>query len=104
MAKTKTLARKKPILTDESMQFFRRYINNASPVGFETWGQKLWLEYLKPYVDEYYVDPYGTTMRVQRRLAGEEIYGTDGVAVSTLPGATHAESCRGFMRFPADPA
>ena len=52
------------ILTDESMQFFRQYINNASPVGFETWGQKLWIEYLKPYVDEHYVDPYGTAVGV----------------------------------------
>src|SRR5438874_12564813 len=64
MAKTKTLARKKPILTDESMNFFRRYINNASPVGFETSGQKIWLEYLKPFVDDYYTDPYGTAVGV----------------------------------------
>ena len=41
----------KSILTDNSFSFFKNYINNASPVGFETSGQKLWLEYLKPYVD-----------------------------------------------------
>src|ERR1043165_2900058 len=60
----KATLRKKTILTDESLDFFRRYINNASPVGFETWGQKLWLEYLKPYVDEHYVDPYGTAVGI----------------------------------------
>jgi putative aminopeptidase FrvX len=54
----------KSLLTDQSFQFFRNYINNASPVGFETWGQKLWLEYLKPYVDTHYVDPYGTAVGV----------------------------------------
>lgn len=54
----------KSLLTDQSLQFFRNYINNASPVGFETWGQKLWLEYLKPYVDTHYVDPYGTAVGV----------------------------------------
>src|ERR1044071_2484317 len=63
MAKAKT-ANKKKILTDESLDFFRRYINNASPVGFETWGQKLWLEYLEPYIDTHYVDPYGTAVGI----------------------------------------
>jgi putative aminopeptidase FrvX len=63
MAKA-TSKKKTTILTDESLDFFRRYINNASPVGFETWGQKLWLEYLKPYVDEHYVDPYGTAVGI----------------------------------------
>src|SRR5436190_3149743 len=62
-AKTKAKAKKK-IITDHSFQFLKNYINNASPVGFETWGQKLWLEYLKPYVDEFYVDPYGTAVGI----------------------------------------
>jgi putative aminopeptidase FrvX len=65
MAKAKTLkstSSKSNILTEESMAFFRSYINNASPVGFETWGQKLWLDYLKPYTDTNYVDPYGTAV------------------------------------------
>jgi putative aminopeptidase FrvX len=52
------------ILTTESLDFFRKYINNASPVGFETSGQKLWLEYLKPFVDDFYVDPYGTAVGI----------------------------------------
>lgn len=55
---------KKSIITDKSFQFLRSYINNASPVGFETWGQKLWIEYLKPYVDVHYVDTYGTAVGV----------------------------------------
>src|SRR6478752_10201976 len=63
MAKA-TSKKKTTILTDESMNFFRKYINNASPVGFETWGQKLWLEYLKPYIDTSYVDPYGTAVGI----------------------------------------
>src|SRR5678810_56143 len=63
MAKA-TSTKKTTILTPESLNFFKRYINNASPVGFETWGQKLWLEYLRPYVDEHYVDPYGTAVGI----------------------------------------
>lgn len=61
----KTVAKKeKSIVTNKSYDFLRNYINNASPVGFETWGQKLWLEYLKPYIDEHYVDPYGTAVGI----------------------------------------
>ena len=59
MAKTK-----KSLLTANSIQFLRNYINNASPVGFEISGQKLWLEYVKPYVDSHFVDPYGTAVGV----------------------------------------
>jgi putative aminopeptidase FrvX len=55
---------KAAILTENSFQFFRKYINNASPVGFETWGQKLWLDYINPYVDSFFVDPYGTAVGV----------------------------------------
>lgn len=54
----------KSLLTPSSFQFLKNYINNASPVGFETWGQKLWLEYLKPYVDTQFVDPYGTAVGI----------------------------------------
>ncbi len=49
------------LLTEKSLDFLQRYINNASPTGFESKGQQLWLEYIKPYIDEYEVDPYGTT-------------------------------------------
>lgn len=60
----KATRKPKPVLTDFSYEFLRSYINNASPVGFETWGQKLWIDYLKPYVDTHYVDPYGTAVGV----------------------------------------
>ena len=53
--KTKTKAKTKSLLTNKSLEFLRNYINNASPVGFESSGQKLWLEYLKPYVDTTFV-------------------------------------------------
>ena len=57
-------ARTKSILTDKSFEFLKSYINNASPVGFESGGQKLWLQYLKPYVDTSFSDPYGTAVGV----------------------------------------
>ena len=48
------------ILTEKSEKFLHTYLNNASPTGFESPGQKLWLEYLRPFVDEVGLDNYGT--------------------------------------------
>ncbi|MCC6516844.1 MAG: M42 family metallopeptidase [Chitinophagales bacterium] len=45
-------------------EFLFKYLNNASPTGFEAEGQKIWLDYLKPYIDEYHVDHYGTVYGV----------------------------------------
>lgn len=58
MAKTKSL------LNDKSLKFLKEYLNNASPTGFESPGQKLWLSYIKPYIDDYFVDTYGTVVGV----------------------------------------
>lgn len=52
------------LLTKESIDFLEKYINNASPTGFESSGQKLWLEYLKPYIDDYITDVYGTAVGI----------------------------------------
>lgn len=54
----------KPVVTDKSLQFLEKYINNPSPTGFEWEGQKLWLEYLKPYIDDHFVDNYGTAVGI----------------------------------------
>jgi putative aminopeptidase FrvX len=68
MAKTASPTSKKKstpsLLTTKSWDFLRRYIDNASPVGFESSGQKLWLDYLTPYVDTHFTDPYGTAVGV----------------------------------------
>ncbi len=54
----------KSILTKESLTFLEKYINNPSPTGFESKGQKLWLDYIKPYIDEHIVDTYGSVVGV----------------------------------------
>jgi putative aminopeptidase FrvX len=54
----------KPVITAKSLGFLRDYINNPSPVGFESAGQKLWLNYIRQYVDTTFVDPYGTAVGV----------------------------------------
>lgn len=52
------------VVTAESLAFFEKYINNPSPTGFEWEGQRLWLDYLKPYVDKTYIDNYGTAVGI----------------------------------------
>lgn len=66
MAKKKEEKEKKnqPIVTKKSVEFLEKYINNPAPTGYEWGGQKLWLNYLKPYVDEYFIDNYGTAVGV----------------------------------------
>lgn len=54
----------KSILNKKSIDFLERYLNNAAPTGYEWDGQKMWMEYLKPYVDEFITDTYGTAVAV----------------------------------------
>jgi len=55
---------KKSILNKKSMDFLEAYLNNAAPTGYEWTGQKLWMDYLRPYVDEFITDTYGTAVGV----------------------------------------
>ena len=46
------------------MSFLKDYLNNAAPTGYEWEGQKIWMNYLKPYVDEFITDSYGSAVGV----------------------------------------
>ncbi len=52
------------IFTKESETFLEQYFTNSSPTGYETSGQKIWLDYLKPFVDEVHSDRYGSAYGV----------------------------------------
>ncbi|MAO11208.1 MAG: peptidase M42 [Flavobacteriaceae bacterium] len=54
----------KSILNKKSLSFLKTYLNNAAPTGYEWDGQKLWMDYLKPYVDEFITDTYGSAVGV----------------------------------------
>lgn len=54
----------KSILNKSSLEFLENYLNNASPTGYESGGQKLWMDYLKPYVDTFITDTYGTAVGI----------------------------------------
>lgn len=55
---------KKKIINQKSLAFLERYINNAAPTGFEQEGQKLWLDYVRPYIDDYWIDTYGSVVGI----------------------------------------
>jgi len=63
MTKNKIMTESK-IITKKSEDFLERYINNPSPTGFESKGQKMWLDYISPYIDTHFVDTYGTVVGV----------------------------------------
>ena len=52
------------VITKKSEKFMYEYLNSSSPTGFETSGQKKWVEYIKPFVDEWHLDNYGTAYGV----------------------------------------
>ncbi len=57
----------------KSKTFLFEYLNNASPTGFEYSGQQIWLNYLKPYIDDYMVDVYGTVVGVVNPKASYKV-------------------------------
>jgi putative aminopeptidase FrvX len=44
--------------------FLYDYLNAVSPTGFETSGQKVWLDYVMPFADEYMSDNYGSVAAI----------------------------------------
>ncbi|MGF1532850.1 MAG: M20/M25/M40 family metallo-hydrolase [Bernardetiaceae bacterium] len=51
-------------MNEKSRDFLYRYLNNTSPVGFEAQGQRIWLDYLAPYIHDTITDDYGTAVAV----------------------------------------
>lgn len=52
------------IIDKKALAFLESYLNNASPTGYESNGQKLWMDYIKPYVDTFITDTYGSVVGV----------------------------------------
>ena len=50
----------KSILNKKSMKFLEQY---SSPTGYEE-SIKIWMDYLKPYADEFITDTYGSAVAV----------------------------------------
>jgi len=60
----------------KNKQFLYDYLNAYAPVAQETEGQKIWTDYVKPYVDFLKTDAYGTSYGVLRHKSksGDSIH------------------------------
>ncbi|MBI3501942.1 MAG: M42 family metallopeptidase [Bacteroidetes bacterium] len=65
------MAKSNNIVTPQAVEFLKNYINIPSPTGFECKlphgekaGQQLWIEYMKPLTDDFFVDTYGTAVGI----------------------------------------
>lgn len=47
-----------------SLEFLRTLVDTPSPTGYETRGQRVWLDYVKPWADDTYSDAYGNCVAV----------------------------------------
>lgn len=52
------------MIDKKAKKFLRDYLGNASPTGYETKGQEIWIDYITPYVDEWHTDIYGTAYAI----------------------------------------
>jgi putative aminopeptidase FrvX len=51
-------------MRDESLRFLELLANTPSPSGHEARGQRVWLDYVKPFADETFTDAYGNAVAV----------------------------------------
>jgi putative aminopeptidase FrvX len=51
-------------MREQSLNFLRTLVNTPSPVGHETRGQRVWLDYASQFADETFSDAYGNCVAV----------------------------------------
>jgi endoglucanase len=51
-------------MREQSLEFLRTLVNTPSPVGHETRGQRVWLDYARQFADETFSDAYGNCVAV----------------------------------------
>lgn len=56
-----------------SRKFLYEYLNNVSPTGHESSGQKIWMEYIRKYIDDYLTDHYGTVVGILNPSASYKV-------------------------------
>jgi len=56
-----------------SLDFLKTLVNTPSPVGHETRGQRVWLDYVGKFADETFSDAYGNCVAVLNKGGGPRI-------------------------------
>ncbi len=51
-------------MREKSVSFLKNLVNTPSPVGHETRGQRVWLDYVRDHADETFSDAYGNCVAV----------------------------------------
>jgi putative aminopeptidase FrvX len=51
-------------MRDKSLEFLKQLVNTPSPVGHETRGQRVWLDYVSQFAEETFSDAYGNCVAV----------------------------------------
>lgn len=54
----------KNVINKSAVKFLEKYLNTSAPTGSEINGQKVWIDYVKPFVDKIQIDNYGTAYAV----------------------------------------
>ena len=60
-------------MREASLNFLKTLVNTPSPVGHETRGQRVWLDYAKKFSDETFSDAYGNCVAVLNKGGGPRI-------------------------------
>src|SRR3989442_6798603 len=60
-------------MRDESLNFLEALVNTPSPTGYETRGQRVWLDYVKAFADETFSDAYGNCVAVLNKGASPRL-------------------------------
>jgi endoglucanase len=60
-------------MREASLNFLRTLVNTPSPTGHETRGQRVWLDYAKPFSDDTFSDAYGNCVAVLNKGASPRI-------------------------------
>jgi len=60
-------------MRSQSLEFLKTLVNTPSPVGHETRGQRVWLDYAGQFADETFSDAYGNCVAVLNKGGGPRI-------------------------------
>lgn len=60
-------------MRDKSLEFLKTLVNTPSPTGYETRGQRVWLDYVSKFADETFSDAYGNCVAVLNKGGGPRL-------------------------------
>ncbi len=60
-------------MREASLNFLKTLVNTPSPVGHETRGQRVWLDYAGQFADETFSDAYGNCVAVLNKGGGPRV-------------------------------